>query len=59
MVFGAGGAVAFAGVLIAEAGKLVAAADAIAVAGFGGGFDGDERHGKEIVRFLLNARKSK
>jgi hypothetical protein len=41
MVFGAGRAIAFAGVLIAQAGELIASADAIAVAGFGGGLDGD------------------
>src|SRR5713101_1093049 len=46
MVFGAGRAEAFARILIAQAGKLVAAADAIAVAGFGSGLDGDERHCK-------------
>jgi hypothetical protein len=51
MVFGAGGAVAFAGIFIAEAGELVATADAIAVAGFGGCLDGNERHGRGIVRF--------
>jgi hypothetical protein len=53
MVFGAGGAVAFAGILIAEAGEFVATADAIAVAGFGGGLDGNERHCRGIVRFLM------
>jgi hypothetical protein len=57
MVFGAGGAVAFAGILIAQAGELVATADAIAVAGFGGCLDGDERHCRRIVRFLLYLRK--
>src|SRR6266853_4416327 len=51
MVFGAGGAVGFAGILIAEAGQLIASADAIAVAGFGGCFDGDERHCNESLRF--------
>jgi len=53
MVFGAGRAVAFAGIFIAEAGQFVATADAIAVAGFGGCLDGDERHCKGIVRFLM------
>jgi len=57
MVFGAGGAVALAGVLIAQAGELVASADAIAVAGFGGRLDGDERHSRGIVRFLLRTCK--
>src|SRR5258706_3751955 len=51
MVFGAGRAVAFAGIFIAQAGKLVATADAIAVAGFGGRLDGNERHGSESLRF--------
>jgi hypothetical protein len=53
MVFGAGGAVAFAGIFIAEAGELVATADAIAVAGLGGCLDGNERHCRGIVRFLM------
>src|SRR2546426_3073614 len=57
MVLGAGGAVAFAGVLIAQAGELVASTDAIAVAGFGGRLDGDERHNRGIVRFLLRTCK--
>ena len=52
VIFGASRAVAFAGVFIAEAGQFVAAADAIAVAGFGSGFDGDECHRRGIVRFL-------
>jgi hypothetical protein len=52
MVFGTGGAVAFAGILIAKAGQLVATANAIAVAGFGGRLDRNERHCKGIVRFL-------
>ena len=44
MVFAAGGAVTLASVFIAQAGEFIAAADTIAVAGFGRGFDGDERH---------------
>src|SRR6266436_10220398 len=51
MVFGASRAVGFAGIFIAEAGKFVASADAIAVAGFRGCFDGDERHCNESLRF--------
>jgi hypothetical protein len=53
MIFGASGAVAFAGVFIAEAGQFVAAADAIAVAGFGSGLDRDKRHNRQILRFRL------
>jgi hypothetical protein len=41
MVFGARRAIAFASVLIAQAGELIASADAIAVAGFGSRLDGD------------------
>jgi hypothetical protein len=52
MIFGAGRAVAFAGIFIAEAGEFVATANAIAVACFGGCLDRDERHGRGIVRFL-------
>src|SRR6267378_3032498 len=51
MVFGTGRAVAFAGVFVAQAGQLVASADAIAVAGFRGCFDGDERHCNESLCF--------
>src|ERR1700675_191189 len=51
MVFGASRAVGFAGIFIAQAGKLIATADAIAVAGFRGCFDGDERHCNESLRF--------
>jgi len=51
MVLSTGGAVALAGVFIAEAGEFIAAADAIAVARFGGGLDGDKCHRKGIVRF--------
>src|SRR5258708_25458430 len=57
MVFGTGRAVAFTGVLIAQAGKLIAAADAIAVARFGRRLDRDERHCSGIVRFLLRTCK--
>jgi hypothetical protein len=52
MVFGAGRAVTFACIFVAQTGKLVASADAITVAGLGGCFDGDERHRRGIVRFL-------
>src|SRR5882762_7934722 len=51
MLFGAGRAVAFAGIFIAQAGKLVATADAIAVASFRRGLDGDECHRSESLRF--------
>src|SRR5882762_1227803 len=51
MVFGAGRAVAFAGILIAQAGKFIAAANAIAIAGFGRRLDGNERHRTESLRF--------
>src|SRR6266581_6160317 len=51
MLLAAGGAVAFAGIFIAQASKFVASADAIAVAGLGGRLDGNERHCKGIVRF--------
>src|SRR5260370_5841311 len=51
MVVGPGWAVALAGIFIAQAGKLVAAADAIAVAGFRRCLDGNERHRRGIVRF--------
>ena len=53
MVFAADGAVAFAGILIAQAGKLVATANAIAVARFRGRLDGDERHCNESLRFHI------
>src|SRR5882762_1260014 len=51
MVFGTGRAVALAGVFIAQAGQLVASADAIAVAGLGSSLDGHERHCSESLRF--------
>ena len=35
MIFAAGRAVAFAGVFVTQAGEFVAAADAVAIAGFG------------------------
>src|SRR6266513_2784647 len=51
MVFATRGAVAFARILIAQAGELVATANAIAVACFRGRLDGDERHYSESLRF--------
>jgi hypothetical protein len=51
MIFAARGAVALAGIFIAEAGKFVAAANAIAVACFGGSLDRNESHYRGIVRF--------
>jgi hypothetical protein len=53
VIFGASRAVAFAGVFVAEAGELIAAADAIAIAGFRSGLDGDQRHNRQILRFRL------
>ena len=53
MVLSAGGAVGFTGVFIAQAGELVASANAIAVAGFGSGLDGDERHNKGNSTFSV------
>jgi len=44
VILSARGAVAFARVFIAQAGQFVAAADAVAIAGFRGGFDGNESH---------------
>jgi len=44
MILGAGGAIAFAGIFIALAGQIVTAADAIAIAGSGSGFNGYESH---------------
>src|SRR5260370_40691281 len=57
MIFSAGGAVAFAGVFVTQAGQLVAAAHAIAVAGFRCGLDGNQRHNKRIIRFRGLPRK--
>jgi hypothetical protein len=51
VVFRAGRAVPFAGVLIAQAGELVASADAIAVTGFRSRLDRDKCHTVEIIRF--------
>src|SRR6201987_5310425 len=45
MIFGAGRAISLARILIALAGKLVTAADAITIAGFGSRFDGNKSHG--------------
>src|SRR6266478_3177264 len=57
MVFGAGRAVAFAGVFVAQAGQLVASADAITVARLRGGLDGDEWNCRRIARIPLAACK--
>jgi hypothetical protein len=51
VVFPAGRAVAFAGIFIAQAGQLVASADAIAVARLRSRFDRNERHYKEYYVF--------
>src|SRR6266576_3858652 len=51
MVVGTGRAVALTGILIAQAGQLVATADAIAVACFRRSLDGNERHCNESLRF--------
>jgi hypothetical protein len=52
-------AVAFARFVVAQAGQLVAPADAIAIAGLGSRLDGDERHTKGIVLFRRVACKSR
>src|SRR6266481_3921012 len=57
MISSAGGAVALAGVFVSQAGQLVAAAHAIAVAGFRSGLDGNQRHDKGIIRFRGLPRK--
>src|SRR6266704_4703847 len=57
MVLAASRAIALAGIFIAQASQFVAAADAIAIAGFGGRLDGNERHCKGIVRFHAIACK--
>ena len=44
MIFPASGAVALARIFITQAGQFIASADAIAVAGFRSGLDGNERH---------------
>ena len=44
MVFAAGGTITFARIFVAEAGQFVASADAIAVASFRRGLDGNECH---------------
>jgi len=44
MIFPAGGAVAFAGVFVAQASQLIAPTDAVAVAGFRRRFDGNKGH---------------
>src|SRR5438874_9819671 len=44
MILPARGAIALARVFIAQAGQFVAAADAIAIAGFRSSFDGNESH---------------
>jgi hypothetical protein len=45
MIFAAHRAISLAGILVAKAGEFVAAANAVAVASFGRGFDWDEWHG--------------
>src|SRR5215469_3763235 len=45
MILPARGTIALAGIFVAQAGQFVAAADAIAVAGFRSCFDGNESHG--------------
>jgi hypothetical protein len=45
MIFAACGAISLAGIVVAKAGKLVAAADAVTVASFGSGLNRDEWHG--------------
>src|SRR5437016_5033506 len=52
MVFGASRAVTFAGIFITQAGQLITSADAIAIARFGSGLDGDQRHSRGIVRIV-------
>lgn len=44
MIFGAGRAISLARILIALAGKLVTAANAITITGFGSRFDGNKSH---------------
>src|SRR6267142_3543802 len=58
MVFAAGGAVALASILIAEACKLVAAADAVAVAGFRSSLNWNQRHCSQSLRFHATRSKS-
>jgi hypothetical protein len=52
VIFAAGGAVAFACFVVAQAGQLIASADAVAVAGFGSRLNRNERHRSPIVRSL-------
>ena len=59
VLFAAGGAIAFAGTFIPQAGEFVAAADAVAVAGFGCRLDGDECHCKEILLSRAIPRKQR
>ena len=49
--FAASGAVAFAGILIAQAGQLIAAADAVAIPGFRSGLDGNKSHSVRRPQF--------
>ncbi len=51
VVLCAGGAVTLAGIFIAQAGKLVAPANAITIARLGCCLDRDQRHSRQIVRF--------
>jgi len=57
VIFAASGAVALAGIFIAQAGQFIAAANAIAVARFRSRLNRNERHNGEIVRFCSLARK--
>ena len=52
VIFAAGGAVAFTRFVVAQAGQLIASADAVAVAGFGSRLNRNERHHWLIVRAL-------
>jgi hypothetical protein len=45
MLFRAAGAEAFARLVVAQVGQLIASADAVAVAGGGSCFDGNQSHG--------------
>jgi hypothetical protein len=52
VIFAAGGAVAFARFVVAQAGQLIASADAVAVAGFGSRLNRNERHRTLMLRSL-------
>jgi hypothetical protein len=50
------GAVALAGVIVAQAGQFITATDAVTVAGFRSGFDGNQGHGVSPARdYMRNA----